>query len=48
MFFAVGIEGASFEVLKQISVSQPLTLRDLRFRDLLQWLSGSLRAMSQP
>ena len=46
-FFAVGVEGANFEVLGQISVRQPLALRELRFRDLFVWLSQSQRQVSQ-
>jgi uncharacterized protein YegL len=45
-FFAVGVEGANFDVLKQISVRPPLTLRELRFRDLFVWLSQSQRQVS--
>lgn len=46
-FFAVGVEGANFEILKQISVSEPIALKGLRFRDLFAWLSSSLSAVSQ-
>jgi uncharacterized protein YegL len=46
-FFAVGVEGANFEVLKQISVSDPIQLKGLRFRDLFAWLSSSLSSVSQ-
>jgi len=45
-FFAVGVEGANFDVLKRISVRQPLALRELRFRDLFVWLSQSQRQVS--
>ena len=46
-FFAVGVEGANFEVLSQISVRHPLVLKDMRFRDLFSWLSSSLSSVSQ-
>ncbi len=46
-FFAVGVEGANFDVLKQISVREPLKLDGLRFRDLFQWLSNSQKAVSR-
>jgi uncharacterized protein YegL len=46
-FFAVGVEGANFEVLEQLSVRAPLRLRELRFRDLFLWLSQSQRSVSK-
>ncbi len=46
-FFAVGVEGAHFDILKQISVREPLKLKELRFRDLFVWLSNSLSAVSK-
>lgn len=49
-FFAVGVRGANFDILKEISPSDPLKLDGLRYRELFRWLSTSLRAvsMSQP
>lgn len=46
-FFAVGVEGANFDVLSQISARQPLRLKETRFRDLFSWLSSSLSSVSQ-
>jgi uncharacterized protein YegL len=46
-FFAVGVENANLDVLKQICVREPMKLRGLRFRDLFQWLSNSQRAVSR-
>jgi uncharacterized protein YegL len=47
MFFAVGVEGANFDILRQISPTDPLKLKGLRFRDLFQWLSASQKSVSR-
>lgn len=46
-FFAIGVQGANMDILKKISVREPLRLDGLRFRDLFSWLSSSLRSVSQ-
>jgi uncharacterized protein YegL len=48
MFFSVGVRGANFEILKQLSDrAPPLKLAGLRFQDLFLWLSNSLAAVSR-
>lgn len=46
-FFSVGVEGADFGVLGQITPRTPLKLRGLAFRELFQWLSNSLSGVSK-
>ncbi len=46
-FFGVGVEGANFDVLREICVRAPLKLKGLRFRDLFQWLSNSQQSVSR-
>jgi uncharacterized protein YegL len=45
-FFAVGVEGANCDVLKQISVRKPLPLKGYSFREMFVWLSQSQRSVS--
>lgn len=46
-FFAVGVEGADMAALGRLSTRAPLKLSGLKFRELFQWLSASMKAVSQ-
>jgi uncharacterized protein YegL len=46
-FFAVGVEGADFQRLQELSKREPLKLKGLRFRDLFKWLSTSQQSVSR-
>lgn len=46
-FFPVGVDGADFNVLRQISPRTPIKLRGLAFKELFQWLSNSLSSVSK-
>jgi uncharacterized protein YegL len=45
-FFAVGVEGSNFDILRQISLREPLRLKGCNFRDMFVWLSQSQRSVS--
>ncbi|MBD2727204.1 VWA domain-containing protein [Nostoc sp. FACHB-892] len=47
-FFAVGVQGADMNILKQISVPErlPIMLNGLDFREMFVWLSASMKRVS--
>jgi uncharacterized protein YegL len=45
-FFAVGVEGANFDILQQIAARKPLQLKGYSFREMFVWLSQSQRSVS--
>jgi uncharacterized protein YegL len=47
LFFAVGVNNANFDLLRQISVREPVKLKGLNFRELFLWLSSSMKRVSQ-
>jgi uncharacterized protein YegL len=46
-FFALGVKGADFNVLRQISVREPMQLQGVRFKEFFLWLSASLKNVSR-
>ncbi len=46
-FFALGVNNADFNVLKQISVREPMKLNGVRFKEFFLWLSASLKNISR-
>ena len=45
--FCVGVQGADFDQLRQISSRDPIQLRGLKFKELFVWLSSSLAGVSR-
>jgi uncharacterized protein YegL len=45
-FFAVGVEGANMDILRQISPRPPAPLKGFSFREMFVWLSTTQRSVS--
>jgi uncharacterized protein YegL len=45
-FFTVAVEGANMDVLAQIATRPPAKLKGVNFREMFQWLSQSMQAVS--
>jgi uncharacterized protein YegL len=46
-FFTLGVSGADFNTLRQISAREPIKLEGVKFREFFLWLSASLKNVSQ-
>lgn len=46
-FFALGVNKADFNTLRQIVVREPMKLNGVRFREFFLWLSASLKTVSR-
>jgi uncharacterized protein YegL len=46
-FFAVGVEGANMDRLRQLVVRRPVKLVGLNFNEMFVWLSTSMQAVAQ-
>ena len=46
VFYAVGVEGADMNILADVSAREPLKLKGMSFREMFEWLSASISAIS--
>jgi len=46
-FFAIGVQKADMNILRHLSVREPLKLQGLKFREFFQWLSNSMKSASR-
>ena len=46
-FFALGVHDANFEILRAVSMREPMKLSGIRFREFFLWLSASLKNVSR-
>ena len=47
IFFTVAVENANMDVLAQIAIRKPIKLTGLNFREMFQWLSQSMKAVTE-
>ena len=45
-FFAIGVQGANFDALSDLSVRAPIKLKGLMFKEFFLWLSASMKMVS--
>ena len=47
LFFAVGIEDADMDILRDISVEPPIRMNEQKFSEMFDWLSKSIASTSR-
>ena len=46
-FFPVGVEGANMNILRKISMREPLKLQGMKFREFFLWLTASMSGVAR-
>ncbi len=46
-FFPVGVEGANMDILRKLSIREPLKLHGLKFREFFLWLTASMSGVAR-